>query len=128
MCIEANFTKPTITTEPIIAYKVVRKNRDGDFFSLHPSSWRNQQTGFETQGKSRQYVVGKRHQSTMRSTPGFYCYLAWEDARYAAHIGGTERGILKIKIPAKTKVVYGKSFWGQAIICCERLVVEELLA
>ncbi len=125
MCIEANFTKPTITTEPITAYKVVRRRAGETFRSNYLPGNRRHMRSFETHGKDRQYVVGKKSQSTFRSTPGLFCYKYLDVARCAA---GGDHALLQVRIPAGTKIVEGTTQYYQAVICCERLVVEEALS
>ncbi len=122
MCIDADFTKPTITTEPITAYKVVRRRADGTFGSEYLPGGRSDDGRFKAHGKDRQYVIGKKSQSTFRSTPGLFCY---RDLRTASHEAGTDRELLQVRIPAGTKIVVGTTRRLQAVICCERLVVVE---
>ncbi len=125
MCIKANFDKPTITTEPILAYKVVAGRHGGEFGSVYHPGKRSQQHGFKTAGKHRRYVIGKRCQSSMRSTPGFYCY---RDVRTAQNNCWLTQSVLRVKIPAGTKIVEGKAMWTNAeVICCERLTVEAVM-
>ncbi len=122
MCITADFTKPTITTEPIIAYKVVRRRADGTFGSHYSPKMRSNLEGFKTHGKDRQYTIGKKNQSTFRSTPGLFCYRHLRTARCEAW---HDRALLQVRIPAGTKIVEGTTEPGVAVICCERLVVVE---
>ncbi len=122
MCITADFTKPTITTEPITTYKVVRKQADGTFSSEYPPRLRSDVESFETHGKDRQYTIGKKSQSTFRSTPGLFCYKYLDVARRAA---GGDHALLQVRIPAGTKIVEGTTRYSQAVICCESFVVVE---
>ncbi len=125
MCISADFTKPTITTEPITAYKVVRRRADGTFGSEYPPGNRSRLFGFKPHGKDRRYTIGKKSQSTFRSTPGLFCYKdlgtgrreAWRKAWH-------DNVLLQVTIPAGTKIVKGTTRHSHAVICCERLVVE----
>ncbi len=122
MCINADFTKPTITTEPIIAYKVVRTRADGTFSSDFRPNNRSNLEGFKTHGKGRQYTIGKKYQSTFRSTPGLFCYKDRSTARYEVMDDGA---LLQVRIPAGTKIVKGTTQYSQAVICCESFVVVE---
>ncbi len=122
MCINADFTKPTITTEPITAYKVVRRRADETFRSNYLPGNRSHIRSFKTHGKDRQYVVGKKHQSTFRSTPGLFCY---KDLATARHEIMDDRALLQVRIPAGTKIVKGTTQYSQAVICCESFVVVE---
>ncbi len=125
MCINADFTKPTITTEPIIAYKVVRERAGGTFKSQYQPGLRSNLEGFKAHGKDRQYTIGKTSQSTFRSTPGLFCYRELGAARFGVSSDGA---LLQVTIPAGTKIVEGITRYGAAVICCERLVVERALS
>ncbi len=124
MCIDADFTKPTITTKPITAYKVVRKRADGTFGSEYQPGMRSHVEGFKAHGKDRQYTIGTTNRSTFRSTPGLFCYRDLFTARRKAW---HDRTLLQVTRPAGTKIVEGATQFGRAVICCERLVVECVL-
>ncbi len=121
MCITADFTKPTITTEPIIAYKVVRPRADGTVGSEFAPQQRSYDGRFKTYGKARQYTIDNKSQSTFRSTPGLFCY---RDLRIARREAWRCHALLQVRIPAGTKIVEGTTRYSQEVICCERLVVE----
>ncbi len=124
MCITADFTKPTITTEPIIAYKIVRRRGNKTFGSEYEPRARSRLEGFKAHGEDRRYAIGKKSQSTFRSTPGLFCYKDLGTARRQA---GGDRELLQVRIPAGTKIVEGTTQFGHAVICCERLVVERVV-
>ncbi len=121
MCITADFTKPTITTEPIIAYKVVRTRADETFSSEYLPGKRSNLEGFKAHGKDRRYAIGKKSQSTFRSTPGLFCYKELGTSRRETW---HDHELLQVRIPAGTKIVEGTTSYDVAVICCERLVVE----
>ncbi len=123
MCTAANFAKITRASAAIIAYKVVTPLDSYSFVSMYLPVGRSYEPGFKTYGKLRRYIIGKTHQSTLRSTPGFYCYKYYDDARTAA---AGYHHILKVRIPAGTKIVEGGTDHTRyPSINCEKLVVLE---
>ena len=126
MCTTADFRNVIKIPEDIIAYKVVSERLPGQFSSEYTPRHRSDQPGFSTAGKDRRYVVGKMHKSTLRSTPGFYCFRSLIDAQ--DEIRHTGRSILEVTIPAGTKIVEGKTgYCKYGSVNCEKLAVVRLV-
>ena len=125
MCTTADFKNVTRTKQAITAYKIVAACKD-KLTSMYSPRHRSNQPGFATSGKNRKYVIGKTHQSTFRSTPGFYCYASLDAALCGRSFSA--RTIIEVKIPAGTKIVEGETGYpGHKCINCERLTVVGLV-
>lgn len=127
MCIRADFTRPHKTKKAIIAYKCVSTNSLGSTFqSLFAPGARTQQHQFKTFGDTRTYVVGRKYSSKFSHSPGLGCFKELAVARSYIRNCIRDRTILKVRIPAGTKVVRGTTtayVEGLPCINCERLVV-----
>ena len=114
MCVNADFTKPTITTRTTYAYKVVHRSLYGSYRSFIWFHDRILQPGFSCSGSNIEYEIGKCVRSRFPYTPGLYCYKTKPKETSIDRIAFT---VLKVRIPKGTKVVYGKTFlWPQGDI------------
>lgn len=101
MCID--YLREIVLDKDTYAYKVVSVNSAGNYQSQVPLSSRLRQTGYKGLGGLKRYRVGHWVRSNIPETPGIYLYRTFTRARY--HTYGSARRMIKVFIPAGTKVM-----------------------
>jgi len=112
-----------VTEKDLIVFKLVQKDtsKKDRFFSRYPPSHRITQSGYERKGygRSLSYKIGKITTSTMSKTPGLYTYKRYRQLRLRYIESSC---ILRIKIPAGTKVRFGVDGQRYHCICTESIL------
>lgn len=121
MCIKY-MTGVRKTEKDLTAFKLVRKDdvKKDKFSSFFSPRDRFPQKGhdFEKIGRTLIYEIGKLKKSDMSKTPGLYLYKYYKSLRFYS-----SACILKVKIPAGTKVRFGVDDTGRRhCICAESII------